>query len=173
MPRFMVTAVGVDRPGVIAALSGVLVELGCNLSDTQMAVLQGYATMMLVVDAPESVGIEVLQRSLARESEGLDHTVWVQPISDAVPLSAKGDRWQVSIYGSDRPGVVFEASRLLADAGINVVGLESRLSGTVYSLSMHVDVPPGVHGDEVATRLDRLGEHLALSCSMRPVLDRP
>lgn len=168
----MVAAVGADRPGVIAALSGVLVELDCNLSDTQMAVLQGYASMMLVVDAPESVRVETLQRALARESEGLDHAVWVQPISDSVPPAVKGHRWVVSVHGSDRPGVVFEATRILADAGINVVGLESRLSGTVYSLSMQVDVPPGIHGDEVATRLDRLGEQLAMSCSMRPMADQ-
>ena len=168
----MVTAVGADRPGVIAALSGVLVELGCNLSDTQMAVLQGYASMMLVVDAPESVGVDMLQRALANESEGLDHTVWVQRISDSVPPSVRGNRWVVAVHASDRPGVVFEVTRLLADAGITVVDLESRLTGAVYSLSMEVVVPPGVDGGEVATRLDRLGEQLALSCSMRPAPDR-
>ena len=168
----MVTAVGADRPGVIAALSGVLVELGCNLSDTQMAVLQGYASMMLVVDAPESVGVDKLQVALARGCEGLGHALWVQRISDLFPPARPGHRWVVSVHGADRPGVVFEATRLLADAHINVVGLESRLSGTVCSLSMQVDVPQGVDGNEVATKLDRLGEQLGLSCSMRPAPDR-
>jgi glycine cleavage system transcriptional repressor len=167
----MVTAVGADRPGVIAAISGVLVELGCNLSDAQMAVLQGYASMMLVVDAPESVGIEALESSLARESERLDHAVWVHRISDSVRPAERGHRWVVAVHGSDRPGVVFEATRLLADAGINVIGLESRLSGAVCSLSMQVDVPPDVRGDDVATGLDRLGEHLDMTCSMRPATD--
>jgi glycine cleavage system transcriptional repressor len=165
----MVTAVGADRPGVIAALSGVMVELGCNLSDTQMAVLQGYASMMLVVDALEPVGVEVLQAALARGSEGLDHAVWVQELSNPVAPVVSGQRWLVSVHGSDRPGVVFETTRLLADAGINVVGMESRMTGTVYSLSMEVDVPVGVDGNDVAARLDRLGEQLDLSCSMRPV----
>jgi glycine cleavage system regulatory protein len=32
MPLYAVTAVGVDRPGVVAALSGVLVEQDCNLA---------------------------------------------------------------------------------------------------------------------------------------------
>jgi predicted amino acid-binding ACT domain protein len=53
--RYVVTAVGVDRPGVVAALSGVLVEQRCSLEDSQMAVLGGHAAMMLVVDAPPSV----------------------------------------------------------------------------------------------------------------------
>jgi glycine cleavage system transcriptional repressor len=168
----MVGAVGADRPGVIAAISGVLVELGCNLSDTQMAVLQGYASMMLVVDAPDPVTSEMLQSSLTRASEGLGHALWVQPLSDSVPGAVKGERWLVSVHGADRPGVVFEATRALADAGVNVVGLESRLSGTLYALTMQVDVPPGVDGGEVAIRLDRLCERLAMSCSMRPAPER-
>lgn len=165
---YMVAAIGDDRPGVVAALSGVLVEQGCNLSDAQMAVLQGHASMMLVVDCPLSLGQEELQSSLAERIRGLGHDVWVRSLSERGAPSDPEDLWVVSVHGADRPGVVFEVSRLLADEGVNIVDLKSRLAGPLASLSMQVDVPKRVDGEQVAHRLDRLGEQLGLSCSMRP-----
>jgi glycine cleavage system transcriptional repressor len=169
----MVSSVGADTPGVVAALSGVLVELGCNLSDTQMAVLQGYASMMLVVDAPVSLEAETLQTALVQGTEDLGQAVWVHRLSEPPPPMRLGRRWVVSVYGADRPGVVFEVTRVLAGAGNNIVDLQSRPSGPVGSLTMQVDVPTAVDGIEVAVKLDRLGEQVGLSCSMRPVPDRP
>ena len=173
MSRFMVTAVGADRPGVVAALSGVLVELGCNLSDTQMAVLQGFASMMLVVEAPASLEADPLHAALVQGTEGLGHALWVRRLSESPPPMRPGRRWTVSVRGADRPRVVFEVTRLLAGVGINIVDLQSRLSGPVASLSMQVNVPTGIDGNEVAANLDRLGEQLDLSCSMTPVPDQP
>lgn len=173
MRRFMVSVVGADKPGVVAALSGVLVELECNLSDAQMAVLQGYASMMLVVDGPTSLDVETLQGALVRGTEGLGQAVWVHRLSEAPPPIGQGSDWMVSVHGADRPGVVFEVTRLLAGAGVNIVDLQSRLSGPVGSLTMRVNVPTEVDGIEVASNIDRVGEQLGLSCSMRPAPDRP
>lgn len=165
----MVAAIGDDRPGVVAAVSGVLVEQGCNLSDAQMAVLQGHASMMLVVDCPPSLEPEALQASLAEGLRDLGHDIWVRPLSAGPEPTGSDDLWVVSVHGADRPGVVFEVSRLLADAGINVVDLKCRLAGRDASLTMQVDVPKTAEGDDVARQLDRLGEQLGLSCSMRPL----
>ena len=165
----MVVAVGADRTGVVAALSGVLVELGCNLSDTQMAVLQGYASMMLVVDAPQELTTDELHSALARGTEGLGQTLWVHPLSEAPVTGQAGRVWVVSIHGADRPGVVYEVTRLLAEEGLNIVDLQGRLSGPVGSLAIQVVVPPDVDGDKVSARLDHLRDTAELSCSMRPM----
>ncbi len=173
MARFMVIALGVDQPGVIAAISSVLVEQGCNLGDTQMAVLQGYASMMLVVDTPAGLAAEGLRQALAEGAAGLDHTFSVEPLEDLAEPVNGGRSWRVAIYGSDRPGIVFEVTRLLADAGINVVDARTRLAGRSYSLWMQVRVPAGADGEAVAARIDRLGRELGLSCSMQPVPGEP
>jgi glycine cleavage system transcriptional repressor len=41
MERAVVTAVGVDRRGIVAALAGALTDLGCNLEDSTMSLLGG------------------------------------------------------------------------------------------------------------------------------------
>ena len=169
----MVTAVGVDRPGVVAAVTGVLVELGCNLSDTQMAVLQGHASMMLVVEAPPELDAEAMKSALGQGTESLGQAVWVRRLSEARPPAPGGTRWVVSVHGADRPGVVFEVTRVLSEAGINIVDLRNRQTGRYSTLAMQVEVPTNIDGGATADHLDRLGDELGLSCSMRPVAEHP
>jgi glycine cleavage system transcriptional repressor len=168
MPLYAVTAVGVDRPGVVAALSGVLVQKHCNLQDTQMAVLGGYAAMMLVVRAPEGVTAEELHDALAEATDTLGLAIWVYPVGKLAAREEPGSRWLVSVYGADRPGIVFEVTRLLAGADINIVDLRTRLRDRVYAMSIEVVVPSSTDGDRVAAELDSLAAQLGVACSMRP-----
>jgi glycine cleavage system transcriptional repressor len=168
MPLYAVTAVGIDRPGVVAALSGVLVEQDCNLEDTQMAVLGSYAAMMLVVRVAERVTVEELQAALAEGTGTLGLAIWVQPIRDLTPREEYGSRWSVLVHGADRPGIVFEVTRLLAGADINIVDLHTWLRDRVYAMSMEVVVPLSTDGNRVAAELEHLAAQLGVACSMRP-----
>ena len=39
--EIVVTAVGADRPGIVAALTGALLDIGGNLEETRAALLRG------------------------------------------------------------------------------------------------------------------------------------
>jgi hypothetical protein len=52
VPELAVTAVGADRPGIIARVTRVLYEHGGNLEDSSMTILGGHFAIMLLVDAP-------------------------------------------------------------------------------------------------------------------------
>ena len=41
MPRFAISIFGRDRPGIVAAVTRVLADAGCNLEDTSMTILRG------------------------------------------------------------------------------------------------------------------------------------
>ena len=46
----VVSALGTDRPGLVEALSETVVESGCNINDSRMAVLGGeFAIIMLLL----------------------------------------------------------------------------------------------------------------------------
>ncbi len=77
MPHFALTAVGADRPGIVAAVTGVLLDLGVNLEDTSMTILRGQFAMMLVVDAPPDVAAADLEAALAGPAADLDLLVEV------------------------------------------------------------------------------------------------
>ncbi len=91
MPHVAVTAVGVDRPGIVAAVTGVLVEQGCNLEDTSMTILRGHFAMMLVVDTPPGASAADLEDALAGPAEDFDLILAVRPISEQVTASPGGE----------------------------------------------------------------------------------
>ena len=170
MTVLAVSAIGADRPGIVAAVTEVLYHHGCNLEDTEMAVLRGHFAMMLVVSAPGDVAPATLEQALT-EVAGSDLVVAVRAIDDSVPSSPAGERWSVAVYGADHPGIVHGVTSQLADAGANIVGLETRVIGDadrpVYAMLLEITVPAGIDGNALAGRLVEHGRDLGVECTMR------
>ena len=55
MSLFAVSAIGRDRPGIVAAVSRVLLDLEGNVEDSQMSILRGHFAVMLIVALPSGV----------------------------------------------------------------------------------------------------------------------
>ena len=170
MRLYTIAVVGVDRPGTLATLAGVLVEQGCNIEDSEMAVLRGYSAMMLVVAGPDDLPAEALEKAVAAE---LDHRIMVEPIDPVAPEPSEGtESWSVSVHGAKRPGIVYEVTRILARAGLNITDVKTRVHGPEprpeLSIELEVSIPATVSGDDVAAELDGLVSRLHVACSMRP-----
>ena len=168
MTHFAVTAIGADRPGIVAALSGALHDLGGNLEDVASTILRGHFTMMLVVDAPTDA--EGLRASLAEAVSPLGVDVTVRDVEQAA-----GDRPRathvLSVYGSDRPGIVAGFARLLAERGVNVTDLSCRLTSgeaPVYAMIAELAVPPGA-SDEVGESVRSTAADLGVDVAFGPL----
>lgn len=172
MPHFALSAVGRDRPGIVAAVTGVLVETGCNIEDSSMSILRGHFAMMLLVAGPDGLDAAALEAALARPAADLDLVLAVRPIDDDVPASPAGDHWTVSVYGADRPGIVHDVTTVLAAVGANVVDLTTRVIGDpdrpVYAMVIDVTLPADSDASEVARELKELGDRLDIECTMHP-----
>src|SRR5580704_11305266 len=110
MGRLWLSALGADRPGIVAAVSGVLVDLGCNLEDSTMTNLQGHFAVLLVVAAPDDVTASTLERALADVARRFELTVAVRPLGAAAAPGEPGapatDPWTIAVHGADRTGIV-------------------------------------------------------------------
>ena len=172
MAHFAVSAVGVDRPGIVAAVTGVLVEQGCNLEDTSMSILRGHFAMMLLIAAPPTVSADALESALGTAASEFDLVLAVREIDDTVPVSLEGETWTVSVYGADRPGIVHRVTEVVAEVGANVVDLTTRVIGDedrpLYAMLLDVTLPPAVESDALRARLDGLATELGVDCSMHP-----
>ena len=172
MAHVAVSAIGSDRPGIVAEVTGVLVRHGCNLEDTSMSILRGHFAMMLVVAVPEEVTAESLESALAPVAASLELVVAVRPIDDGVPTSPAGGSWTVSVHGADRPGIVHEVTALLAASDVNIVDLTTRVIGDedrpVYAMFLDVTVPASSDVARWQARLAELAGRLGVSCSVRP-----
>lgn len=54
--RAIVTVIGKDRTGIIAAVSAVLADAGANILDISQTVLSEYFTMIMLVDLAKMTG---------------------------------------------------------------------------------------------------------------------
>ena len=172
MSHYAVSAVGADRPGIVAAVTGVFLELGCNLEDTSMTILGGHFAMMLVVEAPQGKDAPHLEAALAGPATDFELVVAVRAIDDNVPSSPEGEAWTVSVYGSDRPGIVHRVALLLADSGVNIVDLSTRVIGDadrpVYAMILEVTLPATADPASLRSRLAELAADLGVECSLHP-----
>src|SRR5206468_10209505 len=106
MGEFAVWALGADRPGIVAAVTGGLFELGGNLLDTSMTILSGHFAMMLLVDAPDGIDEAQLEHALAAPAAAFDLVVAARAVPPMTADEPAGEPHVVAVYGADRPGIV-------------------------------------------------------------------
>ena len=68
MATLAVSAVGLDRPGIIAGVAERLAAHGANITDSRMAILRGHFAMTLIVEGAERVRrlVRVDQKPIGR-----------------------------------------------------------------------------------------------------------
>jgi glycine cleavage system transcriptional repressor len=172
VPEFAVTAIGRDRPGIVAAISGALLELGGNIEDSQMSILRGHFAVMLIVDVSSQIDDAELQGRLEPVGEELGlEAIAVNRIDDLGGPVAQPSH-VISVYGADHPGIVHAAADALAERMVNITGLETRLAGPADSplYVMIMEVALGEASEtEVETALRKIGDEAEVEVSVRPL----
>lgn len=158
-----VAALGPDRPGVVAALTEVLLAGSGNLEDASMHQLSGQFAMTLVVDVPGDAAS--VRAELEPVGERLGLLISVREVVDALP-DAPGDSYVVSVHGADRPGIVHRVAHAIAAAGGNITDLSTRLAGGLYVLVAEIDLASDPAA--LADALSALGAELGVDAHLRP-----
>lgn len=167
MRDLTVTAIGEDRPGIVAAVTGVLFELGCNLADCSMTLLRGQFAMILLVEAPDDLTQRGLEDALQQPSGELGLVTTVREVRHARTVKPARP-FVVSIYGADRPGIVHKVSNALAGRGVNITNLTSHLiDESIYTMVLEIDLPPGADPGEIEGDLRAIARELEVDLSFR------
>jgi glycine cleavage system transcriptional repressor len=173
MAKMALTAVGRDRPGIVAEVSRVLYQHGCNLEDSSMTILEGEFAMILIVEVPSQASLEGLRRDLDAVAADMHLLLALRELPEPVAERAPAGRpFILSVYGADRPGIVYEVTRLLADQGINITDVNTRVvSGArpVYIMLLEIEVPGHISPDELSRQLSDLGARLQVEITFRPL----
>lgn len=168
MVQLAVTAVGADQPGIIARVTGVLLEHGGNLHDSTMTILGGQFAIVLLVEA-EADPAEV-EHDLAEATSDLGLVVTVRAVGEGA--DSPPSTHMLSVYGADRPGIVHRVATHLAERAINVTDLTTKvLEGErpVYAMVMEISLPDGLHPEDVAASLRQGEGDDAIEASIHPL----
>jgi glycine cleavage system transcriptional repressor len=161
--HFALSAIGRDRPGIVADLAQLIYECDCNLEDSRMTILGSEFAVLLLLsgDGPD------VERRLAAGCKRLEWekrlTVFFRPLdADAAAATDRAGRLlECVVTGVDKAGIVARVARTLADHGVNIEDLRTELrpepeSGTpIYTMRILMRVPPGCSEAALRERLDR------------------
>lgn len=167
---FIITFIGDDRPGLVEQLSGTIEQHGGNWQQSQLAQLGGkFAGLILVsLDRDEDKPLEEALKGLA--SSGL--SVRVTPCTETAAAPEDGRNIALNVLGPDRPGIVREVSRALAQRRINVVEMESRVDSAAMSgellfrARIEARVPHDTDMADLQDRLDAIANQMTLDIDL-------
>jgi len=155
---------GHDRPGIVRDVSEALLDVNANIEDSSMTALRGRFTMMLIVSLPEGSKLGELKATLAGLEQRTGLSVQSQPVTDdeARHTPPEPDH-VVTVSGADKPGIVHDVTDCLAELGISIVDLSTRLAeggdqGPVYMMALEVAV--GGQVEAMRQRLAKLADRL-------------
>ncbi|WP_460796236.1 glycine cleavage system transcriptional repressor [Microbacterium sp. GXF0217] len=168
MTTLILTVVGSDRPGLVAAVADIVDAHGGNWENSQLAELAGAFAGVIQVSVPEASRADLA--AALRELDGL-LTVTVHAGSDAEG-DAAARPITLQILGNDRPGIVREVSTVLRthELSIDTMTTETRdaamAGGRLFEASVVAEVPESVDLDALRADLERLTTELQVDITL-------
>jgi len=165
---FLLSAIGQDRPGLVAELAQLVFDADANLEDSRMTILgSDFAVILLASSSQTGAGDRFLLGAKRLERDhGLTILVRALEGQPRGPVPAPGHAaYRVRAAGADKAGIVAGVCRVLAAHAVNIADLSTRSrpgegGSPHYEMTMTVEVPERLDLavlrkalDEVASRL--------------------
>jgi glycine cleavage system transcriptional repressor len=173
---FALSAIGRDRPGIVADLAELIYECDCNLEDSSMTILGSeFAVLLLLTGHAQDVETHLSSACKRLEWEKR-LTVFFRPLEGA-PLtfgvSHHARPFELQAVGVDKAGIVARIARCLARHTVNITQMSTASrpepgTGTpIYHMQIRMDVPQSI--DETALRheLDSVAAALNIDLTMQ------
>jgi glycine cleavage system transcriptional repressor len=169
---FVFSALGKDRPGIVNQLSKAILDSGCNIEDSRMTVLGGEFALILMVSGHWGA-ITRLERQVPVLEKKLEltmlarHTEPRTAVQDMVPYT-------VDVVAMDHPGIVHEIADFFATRDINIEEMNTwtypaaHTGAPMFSLSMTVSLPAGVHIGHLRDEFTGFCDNLNLDATIEP-----
>lgn len=172
MTTLVLTVVGDDRAGLVAAVADVVGNHGGNWENSQLAELSGaFAGIIEISVAPERA--DELREALA-VLDGL-LTVAVHAGSEGAqrepdPVSARG--LVLEVVGNDHPGIVRDISSVLRAHGVSIDRMTTTTreaamyGGRLFEATVAARVPASVDLDALTAELERLATEIQVDVTL-------
>ncbi len=159
-----------DHPGIVAAVTTAVESLGGNIDACSQTVLGGYFTLIMIVSTPEPVDPAVLAEQVRQAGASNSPFQVMARHANATPRATPTDpcdRFVITAFGKDQPGIVRRFSQYLAGRDINIVDLYGDRSGDEFVLIGQLEVPTRWDIGMLQTDLEQMGEELGFTVKLQ------
>lgn len=167
----VLTIIGADRTGLVEALAREIAAVGGNWEESRLVRLAGQFAGVLLVTVDTRRTDELVAALRKLDATGLQ--VSVRPTT-APATPAESTRFRLEITGQDRPGIVRDVARILAERSINVEELESEVTSApmsgerMFNARITLRAPGQMQLAELRARLESLASELMVDVTTVP-----
>jgi len=165
--RYIMTAFGKDRTGIVADVTQLLYESNCNLEDTSMSMLADEFTINLLFSSTNDDIVSTLVEKCRELEQQSNISAFIRPLKERrLASQGKFSTRTLHVEGMDQAGIVFKISQFLAANSLNIVDLKSTMkvtpeSGTaLYLMDIHIQVPVSTSAKALEEDLNCVAEEL-------------
>lgn len=174
---FVISAIGQDRPGLVAELAQLVYDCDANLEDSRMTILgTDFAVILLASSSAPGCADRLAQGAKRLERDhGLTILLRALEGEPRSPVPAPGYvAARVTAAGQDKAGIVAGIGRVLAEHGVNVAELTTRSrpgegGQPHYELVATVEVPEGLDPAKLRAALEEVADRLVLDVELAPL----
>lgn len=173
MKKFIISVLGEDRPGIIAAVTRVLFDQGCNIEDVSQTILQTQFSSIFIVTGPGQIEPRGLCDTLAAATHDLRMHFHVRELDPMAPrwTTCACESFVITTRGPDRKGLVARITAVLAAHNVNVTQLRAVFRGGDEPdrnvMIYEVDIPVDVDQQALKTELGARGRELDLEVNIQ------
>ncbi|MGP3535034.1 glycine cleavage system protein R [Microbacterium sp. RD1] len=167
MTTLVLTLVGSDRAGIVAAVASAVDAAGGNWEDSELAELSGAFAGIVQVSVP-AAGAESLRTAL----EDLPGLITVAvAATPSTPASAVREI-TLQVLGNDRPGIVREISAALSARTVSIERMATQTrdaamsGGRLFEATITASVPEGVDIAVVRDDLERIAAEIQVDVTL-------
>lgn len=145
----VLTALGKDRPGLVAALSESITSQQCNISESCMSVLGGEFAIIMLVEGQWN-NIAKLEQMIPGLQEQLSLTLQCKR-TETRPGKHNAVPYTVDVLSMDSPGIVHKVTDFFYTRKINIHDLQTECfnaahTGTpMFTLTLTLEIPAVTH----------------------------
>jgi len=166
----VLSALGPDRPGLVALIADHVTKNGGNVEESRMAVLGGeFGVMMLVSGSADALA--AVERGLPSLGTQSGLGILARPTSAEAP--ERGLPCVLVASSLDQEGIVHSIAAALHDLGVNITSMETdsyfaSMSGQpLFRLEARLDVPRGVGLTTLREQLAAIARKLDLDIDLK------
>ena len=158
-----------DHPGIVAAVTNAVESLGGNIDSCSQTVLGGYFTLIMIVSLPDPIEPEQLADKVRGDASlGSGYQVMARPaLSADTSAGEESDRFVITAFGADQPGIVRRFSQYLAGRDVNIVDLYGDRTGEEFVLIGQVEVPKRWDIRMLQADLEQMGDELGFTVKLQ------
>jgi glycine cleavage system transcriptional repressor len=171
--HLVISAIGGDHPGIVDQLSRSVLDCGCHIGDSRMAVLGGEFALIMEVSGNWNA-VAKLESALPRLAEKLDLRVQSKR-TEPRRGTDKLIPYAVEVVAFDHPGIVQEVANFFARREINIEDVYTsrypapQTGAPMFSLHMTVGIPADTSIAAVRGEFMDFCDDLNLDAMLAPV----